>query len=246
MTHTFVGNWERRGKYLIASMHLKPLKGKTQEQSTNFCGWWGVHLRMTGQFQWHQKNSISACAYTRVRFWNKAGSELRFIDMRSFGQMWWVPPESSPEKVITGLQKLGPEPFSRSFNASYLQHRLKGKTRSIKSALLDQSVVAGAGNIYADESLFSAGIVPQKKSGELTKQELERLCQSLIEVLKKSIGKGGTTFKDFRDLEGVNGQYGGEAWVYRRSQKPCRCCGTIIQREKISGRSTHWCPKCQR
>ena len=200
---------------------------------------------MTGQFQWHATKH-SPCPYTRVRFWNKEGEELRFVDLRSFGQMWWVPPQSSPEKIITGLKKLGPEPFSKEFNPSYLKEKLKGKKRSIKATLLDQSVVAGAGNIYADESLFAAGIRPDKVSGQLKISELAHLCKCLVDVLELSIGVGGTSFSDFRDLEGVNGNYGGQAWVYRRTGKPCRKCGNQILRKKIAGRSSHWCPKCQK
>ena len=105
--------------------------------------------------------------------------------------------------------------------------------------------MAGVGNIYADESLFSAGIPPLTPAGQLTLSELERLRTSLVDVLTTSIGAGGTTFSDFRDLEGVNGNYGGQAWVYRRGGQPCRRCGTPIRREKLSGRSTHWCPTCQ-
>jgi formamidopyrimidine-DNA glycosylase len=101
------------------------------------------------------------------------------------------------------------------------------------------------GNIYADEALFSAGIRPQTPSGRLGPKRLHRLCESLAEVLRQSIGAGGTTFSDFRDLRGTNGNYGGQAWVYRRSGMPCRRCGTPIRREKLAGRSSHWCPTCQ-
>ncbi len=240
-----VGRWHRRGKYLLACLNRDDANSSDRANRLIDAGWWGVHLRMTGQFQWHEV-AIPACSHTRVRFWNGEGKELRFVDTRSFGQMWWVPPGVSPEKIITGLQKLGPEPFSKDFNPNYLKQQLKGKTRPIKSALLDQSLVAGAGNIYSDESLFEAGILPQKPSGQLKETEIERLCSSLIEVLKISIGKGGTTFSDFRSLEGHNGNYGGQAWVYGRSNKPCRKCGSTIQRENLSGRSTHWCPNCQK
>ena len=207
-------------------------------------GIWGVHLRMTGQFQWHDQPS-SPCKHTRVRLWNPEGSELRFVDVRSFGEMWWVPPEQPLESVITGLRRLGPEPFSDAFNGAYLQQRLKNSRRSIKAALLDQSLVAGAGNIYADESLFVAGIAPQTPAGRLSRQQLEKLRDSLVHVLEISIGVGGTTFSDFRDLEGVNGNYGGQAAVYRRTGKDCLSCGTPIERIKLAGRSTHWCPNCQ-
>ncbi len=236
-----VGSWERRGKYLIASL-LRKCKSPGQQVIAS--GYWGVHLRMTGHFQWYE-NSSPPCSHTRARFWNTFGQELRFVDIRSFGQMWSVPPGCKPEVVITGLKKLGPEPFSKEFNAEYLRKKLKGSKRPIKSALLDQSLVAGAGNIYADESLFSAHIRPQTPSGQLGKAKLNELCKSLIEVLTISIGKGGTTFSDFRNLEGLNGNYGGQAWVYRRNGQSCRVCNTKIEKITLSGRSAHWCPKCQ-
>ena len=240
-----IGNWERRGKYLIASLYKKDIDSPKQSKlGIKNSGWWGVHLRMTGYFQWHPSGS-KPCPHTRVRFWNKEGFELRFVDIRSFGQMWWVPPNQSPESIISGLSNLGPEPFSKEFNYLYIQKELKGKKKAIKSALLDQSLVAGTGNIYADESLYMAGILPTKPAGNLTTLEYKKLCSNLIKVLKISIGEGGTTFSDFRNLEGVNGNYGGQAWVYRRNNQPCRKCGTKIIREKLSGRSTHWCPNCQ-
>ena len=232
LTGATVGAWSRRGKYLMAQ--LEPNRGS-----------WGVHLRMTGQFQWHSKPA-PPCNHTRVRFWNQSNEELRFVDVRSFGEMWWVPEGDDLDTVMTGLKRLGPEPFSDAFTGAYLKQRLKGSTRPIKTALLDQSLVAGVGNIYADESLFAAGIPPLTASGKLSIEQLVRLRDELINVLNISIGVGGTTFSDFRDLEGVNGNYGGQSWVYRRSGQPCRRCGTPISREKLSGRSTHWCPNCQR
>ena len=231
LTGARVGAWSRRGKYLIAD--LEPNRGA-----------WGVHLRMTGQFQWIEEPT-NPCSHTRVRFWNPKGEELRFVDVRSFGEMWWVSPDEELTVGIPGLARLGPEPFSEMFSAPYLKRRLKNSSRPIKTALLDQALVAGVGNIYADESLFSAGIPPLTPAGQLTLSELERLRTSLVDVLTTSIGAGGTTFSDFRDLEGVNGNYGGQAWVYRRGGQPCRRCGTPIRREKLSGRSTHWCPTCQ-
>jgi formamidopyrimidine-DNA glycosylase len=232
LTGATVGAWSRRGKYLMAQ--LEPNRGS-----------WGVHLRMTGQFQWHAKPA-PPCNHTRVRFWNQSNEELRFVDVRSFGEMWWVPEGDDLDTVMTGLKRLGPEPFSDAFTGAYLKQRLKGSTRPIKTALLDQSLVAGVGNIYADESLFAAGIPPLTASGKLSIEQLVRLRDELINVLNISIGVGGTTFSDFRDLEGVNGNYGGQSWVYRRSGQLCRRCGTPISREKLSGRSTHWCPTCQR
>ncbi|MFZ9849341.1 MAG: DNA-formamidopyrimidine glycosylase [Vulcanococcus sp.] len=228
------GAWSRRGKYLIAAL----------EQNEEPAGHWGVHLRMTGQFLWHA-TPTEPCRHTRVRLWNAAGGELRFVDTRSFGQMWWVPPDQPPEAVITGLQKLGPEPFSPAFTAAHLAQRLAGSSRPIKTALLDQGLVAGVGNIYADESLFLSGIAPHTPSGRLRPAQLQSLQRALVEVLHTSIGAGGTTFSDFRDLTGTNGNYGNAAWVYRRGGAPCRRCGTLIQRDRLGGRSSHWCPQCQ-
>jgi formamidopyrimidine-DNA glycosylase len=229
-----VGAWQRRGKYLM---------GQLSRDGAD-AGTWGVHLRMTGQFLWLD-SPRPPCSHTRVQLFNGAGQELRFIDTRSFGQMWWVPPGQPVETVITGLQKLGPEPFSAAFNPGYLRQRLKGSTRPIKNALLDQSLVAGVGNIYADESLFAAGVRPHTPSGRLTSSQLEQLHSALVTVLKTSIGAGGTTFSDFRDLTGSNGNYGGVAWVYRRGGEPCRRCHSPIRRDKLGGRSSHWCPNCQ-
>ena len=234
--NSYLGNWERRGKYLIGSLHTI---------NKNKKGFLVIHLRMTGQFKLINKQSTPPCCHTRVRFFGKGGSELRFIDIRNFGQMWFVPNKKSLNEVVSGIGKLGPEPFSKDFNSVYLKEFLESKTRSIKSALLDQSTVAGVGNIYADEALFDAGINPKNESKSLKETDLEKLCNSLIKILTISIGEGGTTFSDFRDLEGLNGNYGGQAWVYRRSGNPCKKCGTKILREKICGRSTHWCPNCQ-
>jgi formamidopyrimidine-DNA glycosylase len=230
-----LGNWHRRGKYLLADLH---------DSQGGDAGRWGVHLRMTGQFLWLQE-PLPPCRHTRVRLFSPSGTELRFVDTRSFGQMWWIPPGVAVEDVMHGLRRLGPEPFAPEFNSDWLLKRLRGSTRPIKTALLDQALVAGVGNIYADESLFAAGIAPQTPSGRLQRPELERLRAALVEVLRTSIGVGGTTFSDFRDLQGLNGNYGGQAWVYRRGGELCRRCGTPIQRARLSGRSSHWCPNCQ-
>ena len=234
--NSYFCNWDRKGKYLIGS-----LIGK----NNNIKGFLVVHLRMTGQFKLINKQT-PPCAHTRVRFFEEDGRELRFIDIRNFGEMWFVPSNNSLEEIVSGIKKLGPEPFSNDFNSSYLKNYLKNRSRSIKSSLLDQRTVAGVGNIYADETLFDAGINPKAKSGNLKAHELKRICNSLIKILNISIGEGGTTFSDFRDLEGINGNYGGQAWVYRRTGKNCKKCGELIIREKVCGRSTHWCPNCQK
>ncbi len=244
--NSLIYKWNRRGKYLIAELK-KNESNNIDANEISFAnnGFLVVHLRMTGYFTF---NNIltNPCKHTRIRLFDNNNNELRYIDVRSFGQMWWVRDGLLPNKIIKGLGSLGPEPFSGNFNISYLTKVISNKTRSIKSILLDQTIVAGIGNIYADESLFSAGISPFREAKTIKENELKKLKIAIVEVLKKSIGAGGTTFSDFRDLEGENGNFGLQTNVYRRTGKQCRKCKNLIERQKISGRSTHWCRKCQK
>ena len=244
---SLIYKWGRRGKYLIAE--LKKFKNNNietiSEQSLKCNGYLVVHLRMTGYFKL-TNNSSQPCKHTRIRIFDNKNNELRYIDLRSFGQMWWVQEGLSPNDVIKGLGSLGPEPFSENFDINYLNKIISKRKKSIKSILLDQKIIAGIGNIYADESLYAAGISPFREANTIEKNELIRLKESIIDVLKKSIGSGGTTFSDFRDLEGESGNFGLQTNVYRRTGKECRKCKNLIERKKIAGRSTHWCRKCQK
>ncbi len=246
LLNSLIYKWDRRGKYLIAQ--LKEVQNENTpfplENSQNN-GFLVIHLRMTGYFKFIEK-STHPCKHTRIRFFDKNNNELRYIDVRSFGQMWWINKDLSVNKIIKGLGSLGPEPFSKEFNANYLKKVISKRTKSIKAILLDQTIVAGIGNIYADESLYSAGISPFREARTIKKNELIKLKESIVTVLKKSIGSGGTTFSDFRDLEGENGNFGLQTNVYRRTGKECRKCGNLIERQKITGRSTHWCSRCQK
>lgn len=237
LTGTAIAQWHRRGKYLLAEL--------VQSQDSTSAGWLGVHLRMTGQLLWvNPKDPLQK--HTRVRLFLTQNQELRFVDQRSFGQMWWVPPELEISSIITGLKQLGPEPFSPEFSVEYLTKRLQKGNRSIKTALLDQTVVAGVGNIYADEALFLSGILPITPCTALNSDQIQKLQSNIIQVLQNSIEQGGTTIRNFLNVEGVNGNYGGTAWVYNRKGEPCRVCGTSIERLKLAGRSSHFCPQCQR
>jgi len=246
LQNSLIYKWDRRGKYLIAELK-KTQSNNTDANEISYVnnGVLVVHLRMTGYFT---LNNIltNPCKHTRIRFFDNNNIELRYIDVRSFGQMWWVREGLSPNNIIKGLGNLGPEPFAKNFNTSYLTKVISNKTRSIKSILLDQSIIAGIGNIYADESLYSAGISPFREARTIKENELKKLKIAIVEVLKKSIGAGGTTFSDFRDLEGENGNFGLQTNVYRRTGKQCRQCKNLIERQKISGRSTHWCRRCQK
>lgn len=233
VTGAAIALWQRRGKYLLAKL----------DRHGENAGWLGVHLRMTGQLLWlYQDEPLQK--HTRLRWFFDEGQELRFVDTRTFGKVWWVPPGEPIEKIITGLAKLGAEPLSPLFTPEYLAGKLQSR-RPIKTALLDQGVVAGIGNIYADEALFKSGIRPDAIALQLNQAQIKALHQAIVEVLQTAIDKGGTTFSDFLSLLGVNGNYGGIAWVYRRTEEPCRVCGTGIERIKLAGRSTHFCPQCQ-
>jgi formamidopyrimidine-DNA glycosylase len=229
-------DWERRGKYLLG--HLLDHEGHP-------AGVLGVHLRMTGKMLW-VKQDEAVSVHCRMRFLFDQGDELRFVDQRTFGRIWWVPPDQAPGTIIGGLASLGPEPFSDDFTVEYLRRQLQKSKRPIKNALLDQRLVAGVGNIYADEALFLSGIRPTTPSGRIRNDRLARLHRAVIDVLNTSIENGGTTFSDYRDVYGVNGNYGGVAWVYDREHEQCRRCETPIRRMKLAGRSAHYCPRCQR
>ncbi len=228
--HRSITEWHRFGKYLLAK--LAP------------AGWLGVHLRMTGQLLWLDQ-SEPLHKHTRVRFFFENDRELRFVDQRTFGQIWLVSDDLDPKTIITGLQRLGHEPFSEDFSTEYLIQQFRNRRRPIKNALLDQSLVAGVGNIYADEALFLSGIHPETLCADLNATQINRLRDNVIRVLKDSIAARGTTFSDFRDVSGVNGNYGAMAWVYGRDGNACRTCQTSIERVKLAGRSSHFCPICQ-
>ena len=234
--------WQRRGKYLIARL----------SQGNQL----GVHLRMTGSLLWCDRNS-SVGKHTRVRLFLKEKGkkkkekdlgqmELRFDDQRTFGKIWWVPSDHPTESIITGLQKLGLEPFDPEFTPEHLAAKLSRTGRPIKTVLLDQEIVAGIGNIYADESLFLGKIHPQKPANSLNPLEIEALHYGIIRSLSDGIAKGGTTFSSFQNVAGLKGNYIDTAWVFRRTGQPCNVCNTVISRIKLGGRSTHFCSQCQR
>ncbi|AFZ08879.1 DNA-(apurinic or apyrimidinic site) lyase [Oscillatoria nigro-viridis PCC 7112] len=268
-----IARWYRRGKYLLAELSQFPEgerergtggqgeSGRVGEflaqtpissQTPSFCpsllpskaGWLGVHLRMTGQLLWVNR-SEPLQKHARVRLFFEGNQELRFVDQRTFGQMWYVPAETEVSSTVTGLKLLGPEPFSEEFTTEYLARKLHRRARPIKTALLDQSLIAGLGNIYADETLFLSGVMPTTLCADLTAEQIGRIHTAIIQVLQKAIASGGTTFSNFLNVQGVNGNYGGVAWVYNRAGQPCRTCSATIERIKLAGRSTHFCPICQ-
>ena len=258
-----IARWYRRGKYLLAELSQFPegerekgKGGEFRDQTPNSsplpssfllpskAGWLGVHLRMTGQLLWVNR-SEPLQKHARVRLFFEGNQELRFVDQRTFGQMWYVPAETEVSSTVIGLKLLGPEPFSDEFTTEYLTRKLHRRARPIKTALLDQALIAGLGNIYADETLFLSGVMPTTLCADLTAEQIGRIHTAIIQVLQKAIESGGTTFSNFLNVQGVNGNYGGVAWVYNRAGQPCRTCSATIERIKLAGRSTHFCPACQ-
>jgi len=253
-----IERWYRRGKYLLAELSQLTEAERKTDKVGNFptqnpsssllpstAGWLGAHLRMTGQLLWVNE-SEPLPKHTRVRLYFEGNQELRFVDQRTFGQMWYVPAETEVDSTVTGLKVLGPEPFSDEFTTEYLARKLHRRARPIKTALLDQSLVAGLGNIYADETLFLSGVMPTTLCADLTSVQIDRIHSAIIQILQKAIDSGGTTFSNFLNVQGVNGNYGGVAWVYNRAGQPCRTCSTTIEKIKLAGRSTHYCPVCQK
>ncbi|MBY6187943.1 bifunctional DNA-formamidopyrimidine glycosylase/DNA-(apurinic or apyrimidinic site) lyase [Marinobacter hydrocarbonoclasticus] len=168
---------------------------------------------------------------------------LRLNDPRRFGAaIWWqLPLDAQPL-----LNKLGPEPLTPAFNASHLAEALKGKTSAIKTALMDNHVVVGVGNIYANEALFASGIHPKRPAGKLSKARLERLVEEVKLVLARAIKQGGTTLKDFTQADGKPGYFVQQLNVYGRGGQPCFQCGAQLKEIKLGQRATVYCGHCQR
>jgi len=181
---------------------------------------------------------------TRVTFDFSDGSHLYFNDQRKFGWVRLMPTLEVPN--IDFMKKVGPEPLEAGFTAKEFAERFKRRARtSIKAALLDQTVIAGVGNIYADESLWGAKINPSRLVGSITEAEFNKLYTEVRSVMNLSIEKGGSTNRNYVDAEGKKGAYMDFARVFRREGLSCPRCGTEIIKIKVAGRGTHICPNCQ-
>ncbi len=194
-----------------------------------------IHLRMTGKLL--RRLDAGDRPHLRTEFSFADGSRLYFVDARKFGRicLWPCRGDSCPG--------LGPEPLRPQAVAAVLR-RLKTK-RPIKSVLLDQSVLAGIGNIYADEALFAAGIHPRRPVSGLSGDEILRLSRSVPRILCAAIRRQGTTLRNYRTVAGESGGNQGHLFVYGRTGEPCLRCGAVIVRIRINGRSSHYCPCCQ-
>jgi formamidopyrimidine-DNA glycosylase len=201
-----------------------------------------VHLRMTGKFRIEPTGPASR-PHDHLMFVLGDGRKLVFNDTRKFGRFRIVP------KGVNGLSDLGPDALDDAFTAELFRHRLEGRRRMIKPLLLDQTVLAGLGNIYVDESLWDAGIHPCRTADTLGKAELRRLYHAIRSVLRRAVLNGGTTLgtgsANFYTVSGRRGMHAGKLKVFRRAGKSCPRCGTRIIRIVVGQRGTHVCPSCQ-
>jgi formamidopyrimidine-DNA glycosylase len=230
----------RRGKYLL--FFLAP----THAAGTAY--WLVVHLRMTGRLTL-QDAPEPARKHTHVRIELDGETMppiwLIFQDTRRFGRFSLYPAQSA-DQLPAALPRLGPEPLEPSFGAELLARQLSGHSRlNLKAALLNQAIVAGIGNIYADEILFASRLSPQRLAGSLDDAETARLADAVRSVLLRAVDLCGTTLKDYVDGWNRKGSFQHCLMVYGRSGQPCRRCGLAVQKKKLAGRSTHWCPACQ-
>lgn len=216
-----------------------------------------IHLKMTGQLVYRGEQVFGAGhpndsligelpdASTRVMIEFMDNSWLYFNDQRKFGWIKLFPTVEVPE--IDFMQKVGPEPLEADFTPEQFAARFARRARtSIKAALLDQTVVAGVGNIYADESLWGAKLSPKRLVVDVTPAEFATLYTELRSVMNLAIEKGGSTDKNYVNAEGKRGSYMDFARVFRREGLACPRCGTTIEKMKWAGRGTHFCPVCQR
>lgn len=220
----------RRAKYLLIRFHTGILL---------------IHLGMSGSLR------IFTAGDTRIGTPDKHdhidiiftnGTVLRLHDPRRFGAVLWFAgaPEHHPL-----LSALGPEPLSPEFNAAYLYSKLQKQKRAVKLALMDNAVLVGVGNIYANESLFQAHISPLRPANQITEQEAALLVASIQAILQRAIATGGSTLRDFVNSDGKSGYFQQEYNVYGRHNQPCPECGQLIQKETIGQRGTFYCRHCQ-
>jgi formamidopyrimidine-DNA glycosylase len=227
----------RTGKHIVCELSAAsrgPLVGDASEPAAQ----WIVHLGMTGRLLVTTPEGPVA-PHTHARLSLESGREIRFVDPRRFGRLEFRELHRAAAFTGAGTEPLTvtPDEFAGLF---------RGRKLAIKAALLNQTLLTGVGNIYADESLFRAGLRPRRPAGKLTRAELERLRVDLRAVLEHAIRLGGSSVSDYVDADGVRGFFQLEHCVYMRTGQPCPTCQTAIRRIVVAGRGTHYCPNCQR
>lgn len=221
---------DRRGKYLLVGCSGGTLV---------------IHLRMTGSLRVSDPGADRS-RHTHAVFTLDDGRELRFVDPRTFGELFFVFPEETALDDVIG--RLGPDAASDSVDAGLLGDLCARRHTTLKALLLDQRMIAGVGNIYADEICFAAALRPDRRTESLGPDDLARLAAALQSVIQRAVEARGTSLGDgsYRDLDGAPGAFQSEHAVYGRGGEPCSVCGTAIAGGRLAGRSTHFCPSCQR
>jgi formamidopyrimidine-DNA glycosylase len=216
----------RRGKYLDWAL----------DDETHLL----MHLRMTGTLLLDPPQPLP---HTRVEITLNGARRVHFVDPRRFGTGQLAVGEAALEAFYAA--RLGVEPFDDAFTPTLLRTLARGRRAPIKAFLLDQRMIAGIGNIYADEALFRTGVHPLRAAGALRPAQYERLRDAIREVLAAGIDARGATIDDFRDLDGARGSYQDRFFVHRRAEEPCPVCGTTIRKLVVGGRGTYVCARCQ-
>jgi formamidopyrimidine-DNA glycosylase len=217
-----------------------------------------MHMKMTGHLLiekgnqkldkdggWNEKSGPLADPqnqYIRVVFWLNNGNMLAFSDLRKFGYIKLV----TQKELYDGFGLYGPEPFTKEFSVEYLTGVFSKKKQAIKKVIMDQSIIAGIGNIYADEILWETKINPQLPANKLTKAQIKNIHKTTADILKTAVKLRGTSTSDYRDTKGLRGNYESQLRAYRQTGKPCQRCHAAIIRIDLGGRGTHFCPNCQR
>ncbi len=220
----------RKGKYLLFSLTSHKVLV--------------IHLRLSGQLRITQADQVPK--YERIRFILDNDSALSFIEPRVLGKVYLLK-DSELSKIIPGLAQMGLEPIDHRFNTQYLAEKFIHRQAKVKTLLLDQKICAGVGNIYSDEALFYAGIMPIRPAGSLRRNEVKRLVIALRHIINKALRAMGTTMTDGRYLQpdGARGMFQYQLMVVGRESLPCYKCGKKIIRITISNRSSYYCPVCQ-
>ncbi|MDR2369153.1 MAG: DNA-formamidopyrimidine glycosylase [Mycoplasmataceae bacterium] len=225
-----INNIQRKGKFLIFDLsHQKTLL---------------VHLRMEGKLFYETIDSTIPTTHLRIEFFFKNKHVLRYYDSRIFGTFHIYTNQAHWQDQQ--LTKLGLDPLEDGFNGKYLATKVASSNRAIKTAILDQTNVAGIGNIYADEILFLSKIKPTRKASELSKQDFNNIAKFAKQILLKAIKYGGTTIATYKADANHSGQFQAKLLVHTKKGLPCKYCGTKIVKIKVNGRGTYYCPNCQR
>jgi len=235
LEHSKILQVRRVGKHIVFDLKQAGKGGNRLERS----GQWVVHLGMTGKMQVTTPD-VEIAKHTHAIARLASGREVRFVDPRRFGRLAVM----GARPTAATFQAPGDEPLESQ--AERFIELFRGRKTPIKSALLNQKLLSGVGNIYADEALFRAGIRPRRRAASLTRQQLRKLHGAVQEVLREAIALGGSSINDYVNADGEEGFFQLQHRVYGRESEPCLVCGTPIKRVVIAGRSSHYCSHCQK